>query len=55
DLDTILSKKQQLEAMVTALPEAWSRIPTRTRTACINSMPKRLQAVIDAEGWQTKY
>lgn len=55
ELDLIQGRQNQVEAMKTALPEAWRRIPARTRTACIASMPRRLQAVIDAEGWQTRY
>lgn len=54
-LDHVQGREQQRQAMVEALREAWNRIPDHVVDACIESMPRRLQAVIDAEGWQTKY
>lgn len=55
DFDQNLEPKKQLQKMEELLPVAWSRIPSRVFRACLESMPDRLQAVIDAEGWQTKY
>jgi len=47
--------EQALQALERALIEAWEAIPDSIFEACLNSMPKRVQAVIDADGWHTKY
>lgn len=54
-LDEIQGKPQQLEAIIDILPQAWQRIRTDIIKEVIDSMPRRLQAVIDAQGWQTRY
>ena len=34
---------------------AWKNIPSCCFEACVESMPRRVKAVIDAKGWFTKY
>lgn len=43
------------EAIFEAIKEAWEAIPDEFFKALVDSMPRRVQAVIDANGWQTKY
>lgn len=38
-----------------ALVQAWPQIRKEYRDACLNSIPKRIEAVIKVEGWYTKY
>lgn len=38
-----------------AIITAWSEIPQRYFAACVDSMPERCQALIDAEGGPTRY
>ena len=35
--------------------EAWEALPDSLFMACLESMPRRVQAVIEADGWHTKY
>ena len=55
ELDLITNNKIQKERLCEVLPRAWEQILVETIEACLNSMKSRLQAVIDAEGWHTKY
>jgi len=46
---------RNLKALIEALQEEWAKIDMKiVRTLCL-SMPRRLQAVIDAKGGSTKY
>ncbi len=40
---------------IDVLPQAWNLIPQKIIDALIKSMPSRTQAIIDADGWWTKY
>ena len=42
-------------ALSKALVEAWQLIPQRYFDAVIESMPRRMEAVVASEGWHTKY
>ena len=42
-------------ALWEALEEAWEKILEKRLLGLINSMHDRMQAVIDAEGWYTRY
>ena len=42
-------------ALKEVLPIAWNAIPRERMRKLINSMPRRVQALVDAEGWHTKY
>ena len=42
-------------AMFEAIQDAWEAIPEEFFNALVDSMPRRIQAVISAQGWQTKY
>ena len=43
------------DALSKALVEAWQLIPQRYFDAVIESMPRRMEAVVASEGWHTKY
>ena len=43
------------QAMLNALSEAWDTLKDTFFTALIESMQRRVKAVVDAEGWYTKY
>jgi len=47
--------EKDLQALEKALIEAWEAIPDRIFMECVKSMPKRVKAVIEADGWHTKY
>jgi hypothetical protein len=56
DIETITGGNDKVrEAMEAALIEAWTLIPQSYFDACWKSMPKRIKAVQQAEGWHTKY
>ena len=55
ELDDITNKDRQYEALCRVLPRAFAQISEPIVDACLNSMRSRLQAVIDAQGWHTKY
>jgi hypothetical protein len=43
------------KALEQALIKAWDAIPDQIFQSVIESMPKRVKALIEAEGWHTKY
>ena len=43
------------EELFEVLKQAWANIPRRYIESLIESMPRRCQAVIDANGYATKY
>ena len=55
ELATIGQSDEDWERLKAALKEAWMKIPNSLILALIRSMPRRLRAVRDAWGWQTKY
>jgi hypothetical protein len=55
ELDDIANKDRQYEALCRVLPREFAQISEPIVDACLNSMRSRLQAVIDAQGWHTKY
>lgn len=54
DLDNESSKDRQLEILTEVLPEAWRSIRRGIIEGVLDSMPRRVQAVLDAGGWHTK-
>lgn len=55
DQQVRLREIKNKEQLVTALTEEWAKIKPNITENLINSMPRRLQAVIDANGYPTKY
>ena len=55
ELDDIRGQQEQIDALLVAIREAWAKLPPEFVRLLIWSIPTRLQACIDAEGWQTKY
>ena len=53
--DQITGPKAQHDALVEVLPQAWAKISDQTLGNILESMPRRIQAVLAADGWQTKY
>ncbi len=47
-----MSNIQQLHDVIM---EEWKRMPATTCTALVNSMPKRVKAVLENNGGHTKY
>ena len=43
------------DKLAEVLPLCWEKIPEKNFEALWKSMPARVQAVIDAKGWQTRY
>ena len=55
DIDAVTNKERQKEILCDTLPQAWNDIRASIIDKCVESMPDRIQAVINANGWQTKY
>lgn len=55
NLHHITNKATQLQALTEHLPTVWEQLKAEWIEAVLDSMPDRLQAVIDANGWQTRY
>ena len=49
------NNKTDCERFENVAKEAWKAIPNHVFAGCLNSMPRRVQAVIAAKGWYTKY
>ena len=55
ELSDMKSNKHSKTALIQAALEAWAVYRQEALDYLIFSMPRRLQAVIDANGWHTKY
>jgi transposase len=55
EIETMGTGEEAREALEKALIEAWNDLPNCLFEQCADSMPYRVQAVIDAKGWHTKY
>ena len=49
------TKPRNLNHKFEILKQAWERIDTKVLDKLIQSMPRRMKAVIDSNGWPTKY
>lgn len=47
-----ISNKKDLKHLIS---EKWQQIPKETTMKLVESMPRRLQAILDANGMHTKY
>ncbi len=47
--------EEAMEALIAAAQASWQRISQDVLNKLCDSMPHRVQAVIDADGWYTKY
>ena len=54
-LHKVINPEACIAQLKAVLPTAWERIPQEKFDRLIESMPRRVQAVIDADGWYTKY
>ena len=54
-IDDVKNKEEQKRILCDVLPQAWALIPKDIVDRCLSSMPDRIQAVIDAEGWRTRF
>ena len=54
-LDDTDGKPHQRALMQSHLPAAWAMIPRHVIDGCRDSTGERLQVVIDAQGWQTRF
>lgn len=50
-LDSITGKDEALDALEECLPEARNSIPQKVMDKLVDSMPRRVAAVIEAQGW----
>ena len=48
-------KFQNIEQKWTAVQETWNQIPLDRLRALVDSMPRRMEAVLKAKGYFTKY
>jgi transposase len=55
EIEAMGTGEEALKALEDALIEAWNDLPDGLFEQCADSMPYRVQAVIDAKGWHTKY
>ena len=54
-LEGITDKERQKEVILEWLPRVWAELSDELIDSLVESMPRRIQAVIDADGWQTRY
>lgn len=55
ELNNMGKSNEAQQALEEALIEAWEALPDSLFLACADSMPDRVKAVIQANGWHTKY
>ena len=46
---------EALDSLIAASKEAWTAIEDNVIIGCLESMPRRVEALIAADGWYTKY
>jgi transposase len=54
-LETIGTGEESKDALEAALIEAWGALDNSIIESCLESMPRRRDAVLRAKGWHTKY
>ena len=54
-LEGITDKERQKEVILEWLPRVWAELSDELIDSLVESMPRRIQAIIDADGWQTRY
>jgi len=54
-IDCDLTEEGVKKMMRRVLPECWELVDSSHVEALIESMPQRIQACIDADGWHIKY
>ena len=55
ELEHAIASVQTLERLIEAAMEVWEVVEQRVHYNLSDSMPRRVAAVIIAEGWYTKY
>ena len=55
DLEFCIKTDANLRRLIQAAQDVWSELKDELLCKLSDTMPKRVQAVLDAEGWYTKY
>ncbi len=55
DLGTLPKNQDSLFRLINAAIEVWEELPEEVLQRLVMSMRRRMQAVIDADGWYTRY
>jgi hypothetical protein len=55
DLHLLKNNNENIAIVEDALKVAWERVPQAFIDNLIDSMPRRLEALVRARGWYTKY
>jgi transposase len=55
ELKTMGTTEAARQAMILAISRAWSEIPEKRIEELVKSMETRINAVIEAEGWYTRF
>jgi hypothetical protein len=55
DLHLLKNNAANIAIVEDALKVAWERVPQTLIDSLIDSMPRRLEAVVRARGWYTRY
>ena len=55
ELERAPDTQETLDCLIVAAKEAWNAIDERVLQSLSNSMPHRVQAILTADGWYTKY
>ncbi|KAF2863129.1 hypothetical protein K470DRAFT_211303, partial [Piedraia hortae CBS 480.64] len=55
EIDCITNKAQQVAMLEEALPIAWKQIRSEILENLVDSMKERMEAVIAADGWYTRF
>jgi hypothetical protein len=55
EIEQMGKSEAALDAFIQAAEDAWHALPQELMQQLVDSMERRIRAVIKAKGWQTKY